>query len=240
MNPLMAFTIVALLGASVASGGESQPAHWQAAEEIATHIAPADNAYAHKDCFIKWKGPDSDRFENRTDCSDFLNLLLEHVYRLTPAKLYRLTGHQRPTATAWFDAVGTDKAAGFLAPMTNVPDLRIGDLIFIKYPPGEPDTGHVMIVARTPIERQESLPLVPGTKQWAVQVIDSSKSGHGPTDTRHQTDNTFARGVGKGLFRLYTNADGSVAGYSWSVVKKSKFVPVSEHAVRFARITPPN
>jgi hypothetical protein len=241
MKRFAACAIIVLLGAlPSAHADEAKPAHVQAAEQIAAQISAADNEYAHKDCFIRWKGVEgNDRYANRTDCSDFLNLLLEHVYGLTPAKLHTLTGHSRPTATVWFDAVDNVKAASLLKPVANIADLRAGDLILIKYPPGEADTGHVMIVDAVPTQRQDSLPLIPHTQQWAVQVIDSSKSGHGPTDTRHQSDNTFARGVGKGLLRLYTNPDGSVAGYAWSVVKKSKFEPMSEHAVRFARITPP-
>jgi hypothetical protein len=241
MKRFTAFTIVALFAAcSAIRADETKPAHLTAAEQIATQISADNNEYAHKDCFIKWKGVDGNaQYSNRTDCSDFLNLLLEHVYGLTQTKLHKLTGHSRPTATVWFDSVDSDKAASLLKPVASVADLRPGDLILIKYQPGEADTGHVMIVDAAPMQRQESLPLVPGTRQWAVTVIDSSKSGHGPTDTRHKEDNTFARGVGRGVFRLYTNADGTVAGYAWSVVKKSKFEPQSEHAVRFARIIPP-
>ena len=238
---IVGFATVAMVAAiSVAGDEDSKPAYLQSAEQIASQIAPANNEYAHKECFIKWKGVDGNaQYANRTDCSDFLNLLLEHDYGLTPTKLHKLTGHQRPTATVWFDSVGSEKASALLSPVASISDLRAGDLILVKYQPGEADTGHVMIVDAAPARHMESEPAVPGTKQWAVTVIDSSKSGHGPNDTRHQPDNTFARGVGRGVFRLYTKPDGSVAGYAWSLVKKSKFVSVDEHAVRLARITPP-
>ena len=81
-----------------------------------------------------------------------------------------------------------------------------------------------------------SEPIQPGTRQWEITVIDSSKRGHGPTDTRHNPDGTFCRGVGKGILRLYTDEDGTLVGYSWSTLKVSKFEPVSEHPMIVARL----
>ena len=54
------------------------------------------------------------------------------------------------------------------------------------------------------------------TDQWDVPVIDSSESGHGKQNTRRRDDGKFNRGVGQGTMRIYTDADGKVAGYTWS------------------------
>jgi len=227
-------------GETAADQGEGMPAHLRAALEIAMQIQAADNEYAHKDCFIRWKGFNgADRYANRTDCSDFLNLLLEHVYGFTRKDFKAWTGAERPTAADWYDTAANRGAREILKTVTSLEDAQPGDLIFIKYPPGEADTGHVMLIAGMPKKRAMSEPLEAGTHQWEVAVVDSSKSGHGTTDTRHNADGTFSRGVGKGILRLYTNEDGTLAGYAWSTQKVSKFVSVSEHAAVLVRLSPP-
>jgi hypothetical protein len=237
--------VMTLVSAAIFGGGATapatepaMPAHLRAALEIATQIKAADNEYAHADCFIHWKGVDgADKFANRTDCSDFFNLLLEHSYSYTSKDFKAWTGATRPTATLWYDAAEKGTAKGILSPLKKVSDLLPGDLIFIKYPPGEADTGHVMLVAAAAKARAASEPVETGTRQWEIGVVDSSKSGHGTTDTRHNADGTYSQGVGKGIWRLYTKDDGTPAGYAWSTLKASKFVPVSEHAVILARLS---
>ena len=54
-------------------------------------------------------------------------------------------------------------------------------------------------------------------------MIDESKSGHGPNDTRRGPDGKFRGGLGRGVVRLYTRADGTLAGYAWSTFGNSKF-----------------
>ncbi len=216
------------------------PAHLTTAEAIATQILPADNEYAHKECFIKWKGaPGVDNYANRTDCSDFFDLLIEHVYGFTRAQLKQWTGHERPTAAVWYDAVDSTPAKPLLQPIVKLESTLPGDMIFIKYAPGGGDTGHVMMIAAAPQKRDPTKPIIEKTQQWAVTVIDSSKSGHGPTDTRHNNDGSFGQGVGKGTLRLYTLHDGSLAGYSWSTVGASKFISVDEHPIALARLSIP-
>ena len=73
-----------------------------------------------------------------------------------------------------------------------------------------------MLIAGMPQSQASSRPLLAGTAQWDVPIIDSSESGHGSADTRHQPDGTFYQGIGQGVLRLYTGADGSIAGYTWS------------------------
>ena len=64
-------------------------------------------------------------------------------------------------------------------------------------------------------------PLIPGTQQYVVTVIDSAMSGHGPTDTRAEARGRWQTGVGRRLFRLYSDANGHIAGYSWSATAAS-------------------
>jgi hypothetical protein len=237
---LLSMLVPGLIGRA-SSDDVSRPAHLAAAEEIATQIAPEDNDYVYKDIYVHWKGVHGEtKYGNHSDCSGFFDLLLEHSYAIKSAQLKQWTGHTRPTAAVWFDAVTKSSALPILTPVTAMDKVIPGDVILIKYQPGEQkDTGHVMIVDSAPQPRESSAPEVEGTTQWELRVIDSSKSGHGPHDTRHRDDGTFSRGVGMGVFRFYTSSDGAIAGYSWSTLKASKFEPVSEHQVLLARVIPP-
>src|SRR5262249_43286345 len=74
----------------------------------------------------------------------------------------------------------------------------------------------------------------PGTLQWELAIIDSSESGHGPTDTRHANgpNGKDHDGVGEGILRLYTDPAGTVVGFAWSTLSASKFKsPDDEHLV---------
>jgi hypothetical protein len=71
-------------------------------------------------------------------------------------------------------------------------------------------------------------------EQWEVSIIDSSHSGHGPTDTRHAKgkDGKDHDGLGEGELRLYADSQGHITGFSWSTASASKFIqPSEEHAV---------
>ena len=226
-----------LIGRVAAAGaaGDAVPPHVRDAEALVAGVSPADNAYVHKGCYIHWPGEaGATAYGNRTDCSDFAALLLEHTYHLSAAGMTKLTGKHRPLASTWHDAIGAGR--GGLTEVKSLADARAGDLMAVKYPPGEGDTGHVMLIVGPPARRTASAPVVPGTVQWDVPIIDSSKSGHGPSDTRHRPDGTFDNGVGKGQVRLYTGADGAVAGYAWSDAEKSEFRPQSAHHLVIGRL----
>ncbi|MHC5832760.1 MAG: hypothetical protein ACYT04_96455, partial [Nostoc sp.] len=94
--------------------------------------------------------------------------------------------------------------------------IQPGDIIAIKYPEGEDNTGHVLLVAESSTERLKSKPVVPKTRQWSIKVIDQSRSGHGKTDTRRQSDGSFHGGLGQGELRLYSNQAQEIVGYTWS------------------------
>src|SRR5262249_14714110 len=98
-----------------------------------------------------------------------------------------------------------------------VDQIEPGDIMaIVYYPEYQSPSGHVMIVQGPP-QPHLSNPFVTGTAQWTIAVIDSSSSYHGTTDTRYH----YPGGIGQGVFRLYTNADSTVAGYTWSLLGTS-------------------
>ena len=207
----------------------SVPPHLQQAQLIANQIDQSFNEYAHKNCFIHWKGESgATRYENRTDCSDFLDLLLMHSYQVTEPQMQRWTGRDRPLAETWFDTI--EKGRGFEIVHT-IDQMQPGDVIAIKYPPGAGDTGHIMLVASQPKRRTAAAPIEPRSVQWELSVIDSSKSGHGSTDTRRESDGTYHTGVGEGVIRLYGDANNQILGYAWSTASISKFEPATDRKI---------
>jgi hypothetical protein len=162
---------------------------------------------------------------------------LEHTYHFTPQQMRGWTGHDRPLATTWYDTI---RAGNGFEIITQVKSIRPGDVLAVKFPPGENDTGHIMIAASVPQVRPETAPVEPGTRQYELDTVDSSKSGHGKNDTRRLPDGTFAHGVGEGTIRLYSNSDGAIAGYAWSVLSGSNFEPATVKRIVVGRLEPRN
>jgi hypothetical protein len=86
--------------------------------------------------------------------------------------------------------------------------------------------------------RPSTEPIVTGTTQYELAVIDSSNSFHGFEDTRYRGKNVKGGGVGRGTLRLYAHADGSIAGYAWSTRRVSKFYGPNERRLIVGRFQP--
>jgi hypothetical protein len=97
-----------------------------------------------------------------------------------------------------------------------------------------------MIVSGMPQRMQESSPLVAGTQQWIVPVIDETSSSHGKGDTRQNAGGTSRSGVGSGMLRVYTDGRGSVVGYTWSTSRRSEFRSQNDRHLEIGRLMPPS
>jgi len=215
-----------LLRAPVAAQ-ESLPKHLLDARSLVERLDLNNTNYEHAQGKVVWSGT----VESHTDCSGLIDHLLMHSYWYSPEAFKRWFDSHRPTARRYHDAIVAQK--GFVQ-MQSVRELRPGDLIAIKYLTQKENTGHIMIVDEAPQRMKAKKPLVDGSEQWAVTVIDSSESGHGPTDTRHKKgpNGKDHQGLGRGVFRLYTTQQGKITGFSWSTLSVSKFVaPEEEHLV---------
>ena len=225
---------LALVPAGAAETKAEEPKHLAAARLLLKEVHPEDSSYQHKDSSVRWKDDDgASKAECHTDCSGFLDALLKHSYGYTQADLKKWFGDKRPKAHDYYDTIA--KENGF-AKIANLKNVRPGDIIAIKYPPGGENTGHILLVNSAPEARKATKPLVEKTEQWEVSVIDCSRSGHGKTDTRHKDDGKFRDGLGQGVFRLYTDHTGDVVGYSWSVLGASEYVDQASHALAIGRV----
>jgi hypothetical protein len=216
---------------------QKTPLEW--ASVLVRELQPEDTSYQHHQDFVKWKGENgAEGYESRTDCSGFLNALLERAYGLTPDNFERLFGKRRPLAVEYFEAIQQQKN---FRRITSEQDVRPGDVIAIRYPPGTNDnTGHILLIAGLPVRHKASKPEIEGTEQWEISVIDSSESGHGKTDTRHRPDATFGQGVGQGILRLYTRPGGEIIGYTWSIFAVSDYYDQTTRQLVIGRFNLPH
>lgn len=220
--------------AQAVSQASSMPADLLWARRMVADVAPQNNAYATDPTIVQWAGvAGAQQTVNRSVCSTFVDRVVEQAY-----------GYSAAYVTAWLGLYAKTihraivHARGF-ARITTIPEIRPGDIMAIEYYDDDrPSTGHAMIVDQPPQPIQAVAPIVAGTEQYGVTVIDSALSGHGPTDTRAELGGAWHTGVGRGLFRLYADANGHIAGYSWSATAGSRLYRPSVRDLVVGRLTP--
>jgi cell wall-associated NlpC family hydrolase len=222
---------VSVAGA-VSLNADVAPQHLADALALVQNLDLDNTGYVHGEGSVTWDGTP----EAYVDCSGFVNALLQHSYGYDQAQFELWFGTGRPTAADYHDAIVNQ--VGFTE-IASLKDARPGDLLAVKYADPKPgSTGHIMVVAG-PIRQIEPIgPLVDGTEQWEVPVIDSALSGHGPSDTRHGKGEGGKDhdGVGQGILRVYTDSDGNVLGYTWSTSPKSSFRDQDDHNLVIGRL----
>ena len=221
-------------------GAASVPKHLEQAEQLVDNLKGVkQNVYGGGKRHIDW---DADRCAARTVCSSFVTLLLEHTYGWSGERIKTLMGSGNPQAEDYHDAIVSRN--GFKR-IIHVTAIRPGDILAVKYTgyhvttSGVEDTGHVMLVDEAPTLIDDATPVISGTRQYTVTVIDSSASGHGPTDTRHMPGGHFTGGIGRGTIRLYADSDDKIAGYTWSNTPKSEYLTAPERDIVAGRLKSP-
>ncbi len=208
------------------------------AELLVQNIKPADTNYQHNEISVTWAGQaGANAYTSRTDCSGFIIALLSQSYGLSAASYQGWLKSSRPLAETFYRAITTQH--GF-KDIEEVSEVQPGDMIAIRYPPGYggDNTGHIMLIVGSPQRHTTSKPVIGDTTQWEVPVIDSSESGHGKTDTRRKLDGTFGEGLGKGVFRLYTDNAGKPVGYAWSIFEDSVYYDQAARPLVIGRLDP--
>lgn len=228
--------LAALFAASLARA-ETVPPLLAAAEELLQQVKPENMTYKHQEPQVMWSTDPAKPAHCHTDCSGLLIALYEHCYPKAygPEAFKRWLDSRRPTARRFYDAIAAEK--GFKL-IEKISEAKPGDILAAKYQSGEENTGHTMLVAEAPKKMTAKEPLVDGTEQWEVTVLDQTKSGHGPKDTRRMEDGKFRGGLGKGVFRVYVKPDGTTAGYTWSTFNNSKYYGGEDRVLAIGRPDP--
>ena len=226
-------SVVLTLSCYACRGDEHIPKHLADAREIVQHLDLSNTNYEHGEGHIVWVGTR----ESHTDCSGFVDLLLSRCYGYDRADYKKWFNSHRPSAARYHDAIV--EQIGFSS-IPRIHDVRPGDFLAVKYLKRKDNTGHVMLVAETPRRMNPKKPLIDRTEQWEVGVIDSSQSGHGPTDTRHKKGKNGKDhdGLGHGMVRIYANHDGDIAGFTWSTLEVSEFKDPADEPMVIGRLKP--
>jgi hypothetical protein len=221
-----------------ATGGLTQrtsalPKHLAAAQTLVASLDLANTSYKHGEPEVSLTPP----CQSHADCSGFIDSLLQTCYGYTPAQFKKWFDSHRPSAKRYHDAIVAQK--GFTQ-IQHVQDILPGDLLAVKYLKRTDNTGHVMLAVDRPLRIGAREPQISGTQQWTVTIIDSSESGHGPTDTRHGRGpgGKDHDGVGEGVLRLYSDGEGRIAGFTWSTVAASKFKDPADEDLVVGRLQP--
>lgn len=205
---------------------------------LETNTLPQNNGYQHRHTNVQWKGSKSAKeYICKCDCSGLVNALLSHSYGIKKIELLQWMGSLRPKAVHYAHAIREEKK---FKRINKIQQAAPGDLIALQYRPDAKlktqDTGHLMVVDAMPKQRVVAIPpIVPNTIQWEVTVIDSSKSGHGVQDTRFRNGNVQP-GLGKGIFRVYTDQEGNLVGYTMSTSPISKYYDFETRHIYIGRL----
>lgn len=204
-------------------------------ELIQKNVTSENSSYTHYPTIVTWKGIDgADKYECRADCSSFISELIKKAYNIDQDVLnHWLHKTKRAYSKDFYNNI--IKENGFKK-ITNIKDALPGDLIAIKFPKLMDNTGHSMLISELPVEIESSKPIIEGTKQWKVKIIDESAHGHGYSDSRYISGNKFHTGLGTGYFRIYTDEFGEICGYCWSTEAGSKYQKADVRKIVIGRI----
>ncbi len=207
------------------------------ADLLVRNVLPANNVYDTSRDSVTWAGQNGARiYFSATVCSGFLTKLLIQTYGYSTSYFRTWTGSTNPHASNYYNEIIT---RDHFTNITAVSQIKQGDIIAMQYPAGtSTSTGHVMVVVAPPTLRTASAPLVTGTSQYEVQIMDCSSTGHGSSDTRYVSSGVWNTGVGRGIFRLYVAANGTISGYSWSTYSSSVYYRQTDRPLAVGRLIP--
>ncbi|MGZ3763330.1 MAG: hypothetical protein ACXVA2_01650 [Mucilaginibacter sp.] len=206
------------------------------AQKLQQNITPQNTAYKHKDNIVSW-GDDSNPLQCYSDCSGFINALIAKTFNWKEDDFKAAWGHKRMFAYHYYNAF---VSGNHFQQIKNISNLRPGDLIALQYADRsehEDNTGHVMLIISSPRLRRPSKLIEPNTLQYEIEIIDCSKSPHGKSDTRFNADGSEYSGLGKGIFRLYTDEQGNITGYSWSTGNPKEGFNPFENSIAVGRFS---
>jgi hypothetical protein len=225
-------------GRAVASRSASDvaavPRHLAIARDVVEHVRPEDNRYVLGGEFIRL-GADSPGagYAVRADCSGFLLALFARAGYATRERMtYFVPSPKRKRPAAEDFVASIEQERGFVR-IASLADIRPGDLLAHamldaadKVEVGT--TGHVFLIDSVPVPIRAVPPVVRDTRQHAVLVIDSNNEHLGADDTRLADPAHPVFGVGRGTIRLYSDASGTLVGWSRTFRHGRRFFSYSE------------
>lgn len=229
-----------MLCAGLASAQEASiPKHLEYAREIVATVKPENNRYEFTGTEgVRWEGSWFNKERSvGTMCTGFVGAMLkksgskavDHIESKTYWKKYlRIENYQE----AIMRGIGFDRLA-------TINELEPGDIFLFGcnntcMTSLGPAQGHITIVDVKPYKRAPTPPIIEGTTQWTLTIIDSADAPHDKNDTRWGADGKKNSGAGRGSFRIYTDDAGVPVGYTPGF--SMRFHNMDQRPILFARV----
>lgn len=199
-------------------------------ESLAVNVLDANNEYAKDDDVLSWPDAFGAIYSSRADCSGFVTLSLMKAFEFGREDMEAWMGSKNPSSARYHDNILFQNN---FHRIVRASDVRRGDILAMKYlDKTSGGTGHTMIAANAPILRNSTEPVIDGTLQYELTIIDSTKSPHS-MDSRTATgvNGGDQDGAGLGRLRLYADAvTGQITGYTWNLSNGSNYYTATSPA----------
>ena len=206
-------------------------------ESLARNVLDANNMYANSEQALSWPTDGVGIYSSRADCSGYVTRSLMKAFDFTAEDVTAWMGSKGPSSARYHDNIVFQNN---FQRIQRAADVQRGDILASKYlkelDPDEPSrgTGHTMIAAGKAEKRTVNTePVIDGTVQYELLIIDSTKSPHSTGDTRKGTgvNGEDQDGAGLGTMRLYADAvTGQITGYTWSLSSGSVYYTATSPA----------
>jgi hypothetical protein len=209
------------------------PKHLSIARELVENIKPEDNQYALGGELISFPGDLlSSKYSMKADCSGFLLAVFERAKYPTRSQMTFLKwspGRKRARAEDFLYSIENGKGYRHIK---RIEDMRPGDLLAhamlnIEDQKQTGTTGHVFLINSQPKRIAPRRPIVEGTTQYEVSIIDSNEEHVGDDDSRLQYPANKLKGLGQGTIRIYSDADGELVGWARTFKNTNRFFSYS-------------
>lgn len=213
-------------------GGGSGDAWVTWPESLARNVLDENNIYANSNQALSWPANGVGIYSSRADCSGYVTRSLMKAFDFTAEDIEAWVGSKGPSSARYHDNIFFQNNFQRIQLAT---DVRRGDILASKYlDKTSGGTGHTMIAADRAEKRLvDTAPLIAGTEQYELKIIDSTSSPHGAGDTRKGTGDNGAdqTGAGFGTIRLYADITSrQIVGYTWSLSGGSTYYTATSPA----------
>ena len=219
--------------ASAAADSTEVPGYLALARELVRNIAPENNRYVLGGGFISFPGDASSTgYAMRADCSGFLLAIFDRAGYSTQSRMtFARPSAKRKRPAAEDFVVSFETENGFKRIRT-IEDIRPGDLLAHAMLNAEDrkqtgTTGHVFLFNSRPQQIAAREPVVVGTRQFEVSVIDSNEEHVGDDDSRLIDPSNRIAGLGTGTIRIYADTNGELVGWARTFARSTRFFSYS-------------
>ncbi|WP_437677928.1 hypothetical protein [Sorangium sp. So ce131] len=172
--------------------------------------------------------------------ASFVTLVMKQALGITGTDIRTAFGSVSPvSAQYYFNIISENR----FTHITSVHDLAAGDVLSIDAT--SVYNGHSVILLGPASQLPSPMnPIYANTIQWSVQIADATTAVHGCSvsypDSRWTgacNGGTFTPGPGTAYMRLYSDLQGTLLGYSWSVTSGATYYAPAVRPYAIGRLT---